>query len=163
MRNLLFIATLSLFASASPAEALICNIIGGCDCTVTASDVDFGSFSPLNGAQTAQGEITVDCTGVLDVLPALAVKIGPGQWGSVSARKMRTSGGHELSYNLYGNSQHSIIWGDGTGGTSAYVVSGGLLTLGHWRVTQTIYGLASPTVATRPGAYNDLVTVRIDW
>lgn len=105
----------------------------------------------------------VDCTGVIDVAPAISVRLNAGQNGTIAARRMRSAGGDLLGYNLYTNDSHSVVWGDGTSGSTAVNVSGGLLHLGHWQVTRTVHGLAAPLVTTRPGSYSDQVVVRIDW
>lgn len=146
------------------AEALLCHVILGCSCTVTATDVSFGSFTPLAAApQYATGEVTIDCTGVIDLAPAVAVKLDDGQWGTFAARKLRASSGALIDYNIYTSAAYGTIWGDGTGGTSGAVVSGGLLALGHWTASRTMFARAAPTATTQPGAYADLIVVRIDW
>ena len=85
-----------------------------------------------------------------------------GTWGTINARKMRAGAGDPLDYNIYTSSQHNVIWGNDTSGT-AVVASGGLLALGHWNVTRTVYGRVAPSPATKPGEYSDTVVVRIDW
>lgn len=146
------------------ADALLCHPILGCTCSVTASDIDFGDFTPFAGAQDAVGEIEVDCTGVIDVAPTILTQLDDGVWGTFAARKMRSAiGGHDLNYNLYTTNQHTIIAGDGTSGSAAIWISGGLVTLGRWRRTRSVYARATPTTATRPGEYSDTVVVRIVW
>lgn len=146
------------------AEALLCNPILGCTCSVTASDIDFADFTPFAGAQDAVGEIEVDCTGVIDVAPTILTQLDDGVWGTFATRKMRSAvGNYELNYNLYTTNQHNIIAGDGTNGTAAIWISGGLITLGRWRRTRSIYARTTPTTATRPGEYSDTVVVRIVW
>ncbi len=158
----LFVAAF-LFALTTPAQALLCTPILGCACTVTASDLDFGALDPLSGAQIAVGEVSVDCTGVIDVAPSVVTTLNAGQWGAISARKLRDASGNLLNYNIYTNAQHSIVWGDGTGGSASVSISGGLVTLGHWTVSRSMYGRVTPTAATKPGAYSDTVMVRIVW
>lgn len=162
MRLALFVLALAALWP-RPAEALLCHALLGCSCDVGVTDVDFGAFSPFDGAQEAEGEISVDCTGIIETAPTIAVRLNQGQWGSVSARKMHASGNHLLDYGLYTSDQHTTVWGDGTSGSTALVLSGGLLGLGHWRVSRTVFGLTTPTVTTRPGDYSDTVIVRIDW
>lgn len=148
--------------SAPRAEALLCTPVLGCTCSVTASDIVFDAFTPFEGAQDAVGQIEVDCTGVVDVAPAVVTQLDDGEWGSFSLRRMRNQHGDLLGYNLYTTSQHNTIWGSG-GGFPSVTINGGVLTLGHWRVTRTVYARATPTVTTRPGAYSDTVVVRIVW
>lgn len=157
--RVLFLA-LAMASMAPDADALLCIPILGCTCTVTASDLDFESFDPLSGTQTAEGQVEVDCTGVIDVAPSVTTTLSAGQSGSVSARKMRSGPSNELAYNIYTTNQHTSVWGTGVAGVS---VSGGLITLGHWRASRTMHGLAAPTPATKPGAYSDTIIVRIVW
>lgn len=158
---------LSLFAlcvtwlAAPPADALICSL-GGCSCNVTATPIRFDNLNPLNGTQPAQGEVTVDCTGVAELFPSMLVRLQSGLYGTISARKMRSPAGDLLDYNLYTTSQGGIVWGNGTIG-STVTVNGGLLAIGHWTVNRAVYATVSPTIATKPGVYTDTVAVRIDW
>ena len=78
-------------------------------------------------------------------------------------RRMRDGAGDLLNYNLYTTGLYSTIWGDGTGTSVAQTVSGGLLSLGHWSASQTVYGQVAPSVTTMPGSYAYAVVVRIDW
>ncbi|MET0182193.1 MAG: spore coat protein U domain-containing protein [Caulobacterales bacterium] len=157
------LSLLTMIACAAPADALLCTPILGCDCTVTASDLDFDAFTPFAGAQNAEGEIQVNCTGVVDVAPSISVRINKGVWGTIPARKMHAASGDLLSYNIYTTSARNVIWGDGTGGSAIVNVSGGLLTLGSWSVSRIVYGRVTPTNVTQPGDYSDQVVVRIDW
>ncbi|MCA8886441.1 MAG: spore coat U domain-containing protein [Hyphomonadaceae bacterium] len=146
---------------APPADALICSL-GGCSCDVSATQIQFNGLNPLAGAQSSQGEITVDCTGVAELAPTMLVSLQGGLYGSINARKMQSGAGDLLNYNLYTTSQASVVWGNGTTG-STVTVSGGLLAIGHWSVNRSVYAVVSPTVATKPGVYTDTVVVRIDW
>jgi spore coat protein U-like protein len=150
-------------SGACDAAALLCTPILGCTCTVTASDIEFGAFAPNTGTQDATGQIAVDCTGVIDVAPSVQTRLGTGQWGTFAARKMRSGGGDLLDYNIYTTSQHNVVWGDGSGGSAVVNVSGGLLSLGRWTATRTMFARAAPAPATKPGAYADTVVVRIVW
>lgn len=148
--------------AAKPADALVCGIFG-CTCNVSATTLDFGNINPLAGADTAEGEVTVDCTGLAELFPSILVRMQAGQHGAISARKMRATSGDLLDYNIYTTDQYGTVWGNGTTGGQPVSVSGGLLALGHWTVQRTVHGVVSPTTATRPGAYTDTVVIRIDW
>lgn len=146
---------------AAPADALVCGILG-CSCNVTATPLDFDNISPLDGAQDSEGEVTIDCTGLAELFPSMLVRIQAGTHGSIAARKMRSPAGDLLDYNIYTTDTRNVVWGNGTTG-SPVNVSGGILALGHWTVSRSVYGRVTPTVATRPGHYADTVVVRIDW
>lgn len=164
MRRALY--TIALFfglGASAPAHALLCTPLLGCSCTVTASDIDFGALTPQAGAQDAVGEISVDCTGVIDLAPSVLTRLDDGQWGTFAPRKMRSGGGDLLDYNIYTTSQHNVVWGNGTGGSSTVTISGGLLSLGHWTASRTMFARVVPLATTEPGAYADTVVVRIEW
>lgn len=164
MKLILFILAFIAFFAPQRAEALLCTPILGCTCTVTASDIDFGDFTPFAGPQDAIGQVEVDCTGVVDVAPSVPLRLDDGLWGNFTMRKMRTdTGGHELNYNIYTTNQHNVVLGDGTAGSVATSINGGLITLGRWRRSTTVFARATPTVTTRPGDYSDTVVVRIVW
>ena len=146
------------------AEALLCHPLLGCSCTVTATDIAFGGLTPLSGApQYATGEAVVDCTGVIDLAPSVAVKLSSGQGASYATRQLRAAGADAIDYNIYTTSQHNVVWGDGTGGSASVAVSGGLLSLGHWNVSRTMHARATPSPTAQPGVYTDSIVVRIDW
>lgn len=162
--NRLVLACLTIFvvfAAAPRADALICSL-GGCSCDVSATTLAFGNINPLSGSQTAEGEITVDCTGLAELFPTMLVRMQSGTNGAISARKMKSAAGDLLDYNIYTLATGGSVWGNGTTG-STVVVSGGLLALGRWSVTRRVYGVVAPTTSTRPGNYSDSVVVRIDW
>jgi spore coat protein U-like protein len=76
---------------------------------------------------------------------------------------MQNAGNDRLHYNIYNSALHTTIVGEGAGGYPAIVISGGILSLGNWSATATLYGLAPADPAQKTGAYSDTVTVRIDW
>ena len=61
------------------------------------------------------GSVAVQCT--IGILPSFQVALSTGGSGSYATRKM-SNGTDTLSYNLYTDAGHTIIWGDGSGGTS---------------------------------------------
>lgn len=163
MRRLLALAFVIFAGSAAPAHALLCTAIIGCTCNVVASNITFDNLSPLAGQQNASGMVSVDCTNVIDVAPAVIVRIDDGIWGTMAARKVRNAAGETIDYNIYTTNQYNVIWGDLTGGASNITISGGLLSIGHWTASREMFGRMSPTVTTKPGDYSDTVVVRIIW
>jgi spore coat protein U-like protein len=149
------------FAAAPSADALVCGVLG-CTCNVSATTLDFGDINPLEGAQSAEGEVTVDCTGIAELFPSILVRMQSGLHGTISARKMRAANGDLLNYNIYTTDQYGTVWGNGTTGLPVNV-SGGVLAVGHWTVDRAVHAVVTPTTATRPGNYSDTVIVRIDW
>lgn len=158
------IACLTPFATLAPtpANALLCTPILGCTCSVSATTLAF-SMQPLNNTTTdSTADITVSCTGVLDALPSVAASFTTGQSGLFSDRIMN-DGVRQLHYNFYTDSNRTLIAGNGVGGTSALTISGGLITLGAWSRSATLYGRIPAAPLTVPGNYADSITVRIDY
>lgn len=126
--------------------------------------MNFGSINPLlNTATTAQSDVSISCTGVIDVAPIVYARIGGGTYGTVGNRRMQSAAGHQLDYNIYSSSNYTTVLGQGTGGYPMLAISGGLLSLGNWNATVTMHGRIPPTATARPGDYSDTVVVRIDW
>jgi len=148
--------------TASPAGALGCVL--ACSCDVVASDIEFGAFNPLlGGTHDAEGEIDIDCTGLLSIGAGVVVQLDDGQWGTFSTRKMRSAAGDLLNYNIYTSAARTSVWGDGTLGSVSLTVAGGLISLGHWSATRGLYGRMNLTPAAKPGEYEDVVVVRVIW
>ncbi|MGE0830563.1 MAG: spore coat U domain-containing protein [Hyphomonadaceae bacterium] len=163
MRPFLFAALcLAALGVTTPANALLCGILG-CSCTVTGTAVAFSEIAPFdNTATDAEGDVTVHCTGLAELFPSIVVKANAGEWGTIANRKMRADGGVLLSYNLYTDSNHQTIWGDGNG-YAGRTFNGGTVSVGSWTRTRTMYGLVPATPLATPGVYTDHVTLRIDW
>src|SRR5687767_14576088 len=138
---LVAIATLSAAAAASAA------------CTIASTSVAFGSYDPLSGAPLdSAGSVTWSCAA------ATAVTIALDRGGAPSfAPRQMTSGANVCSYNLYLDAPRSIVWGDGTAGTSLYSGSGA------GPVTVPVYGRVSAQPTLVAGSYADTVIVTISF
>ena len=127
-------------------------------CTISTTSMAFGTydvFSPSDVTSTAT--ITYRCTGgAKDVF----ITLGKGQSVTFSPRTM-TAGTNVLSYNLYQNAAFSVIWGDGTGGSQAYVTSG--KTPNNTDFFVTIYGKVPALQDASAGSYTDTVVATIDF
>jgi spore coat protein U-like protein len=132
-------------------------------CTVTASAVAFGTYTPLTTAPST-GTITVSCGGVLlGGTAAVTVGLSAGASGSFAVRQMR-SGTNTLSYNLYTTVANNVVWGDGSGGSSVVNLSVTVPPLfGTGQASATVYGLV-PSQDPAPGAaYTDNITVTVSY
>ncbi len=121
------------------------------DCTVSASGVVFGSYDVFNpGALDGAGNINVSC----DPVTGFTVKLSSGG-GSYAQREMTGTSG-VLDYNLYTNASRSIVWGDGTGGTS---VGGGTGD----NVNLPVYGRIPAGQNLPAGSYGDTIVVTVEF
>lgn len=134
-------------------------ILNSCD--VSASGVSF-SYDPSNPSPTVStGTVIVSCFGILGG-GLFEVWLSTGQSGSYTARIMN-KGADTLSYNLYTNSGHTTVWGDGTGGTGFQSVNClPLLCLGLPNVF-TVYGRIPAQQNVPAGTYSDTITVTVSF
>ncbi len=132
-------------------------------CTVSAAGVQFGSYDPTaSGPTDAQGSVTLNCS----LLPGLglgpySVALGAGMGGSIAARGMR-SGAFIIPYQLYSDGARTVIWGDGTGGSSAVSSNSSVFILGG-SLQLTVYGRIGAGIAAAPGTYSDTVVVTLNY
>jgi spore coat protein U-like protein len=126
-------------------------------CNVAATTLNFGTYDPASGtALTGSSTVNVFCTSGTPYTTALNVGTGGG---SFTTRAV-ASGGNTLNYNLYRDSAHSQVWGDGTGST--FTVSGtgsGLLTANPL----TVYGQMPTAQDQPPGTYTSTITVTVTF
>jgi spore coat protein U-like protein len=110
-----------------------------------------GDATPLD----VTGQIGVRCTGTAGTFVA---KISPGGSGTFAQRQM-ISGPFQLNYNFYLNPSHTVVFGDGTGGSQT---SGGTKpSSGQQNFTLPVYGRVFPGQSVGAGAYSDNVLVTI--
>jgi spore coat protein U-like protein len=90
-----------------------------------ASVMAFGTYDSMNDTPLdVQGRVSYRCTphggsGGAQRGP-LVVQISMTQGHSASFNRYMFGNRDRLRYNLYLDSQHSRVWGDGTGGSSIY-------------------------------------------
>jgi spore coat protein U-like protein len=145
-------AALALFCG--PAQAII---LGGC--TASAGNVAFGAYDPLAPvALSSTATITVTCTLVITASP-ISIALSQGLSNSYAIRTMM-SGTDTLNYNLYQDAAHTIIWGDGTGGST---LDNDKVTPGKPSVSATVYGLLPASQDVAAGNYLDTITVTVNY
>jgi len=125
-------------------------------CTVSATPVAFGVYPPFSVAPTTStGTTTVHCVaGAASIVIALSTG-----GGSTYANRRMSNGASNLTYQLYSDAAHTMIWGDGTAGTvtvSAHVAS-------NSTNNYTVYGQIPALQGVRPGAYTDTITVTVTY
>jgi spore coat protein U-like protein len=148
-------ASLALTALAAllctPAHALVTS------CTVTATSVAFGVYTPLTAASST-GTLSLSCFVALS--SPVVISLTSGSSNTFTQRTM-TSGANTLGYNLYIDAAHMIVWGDGTGGSTTDTVT---VVPGLPSITNvTVYGLV-PSQDPAPGSYTDaIITVSVSY
>jgi spore coat protein U-like protein len=76
----------------------------------------FSALSNTNGV----GSLNVNCNG--GGASSFVVTLSTGQSNSYAVRVMK-NGGNSLNYNLYTSAARTVIWGDGSGGSSVMTAS----------------------------------------
>ena len=89
------------------------------NCLFSVSNLDFGAYrSPYQYTDVlSTGNISVTCDN-LSTGNALSIKLYQGQ--SSSYNRYLTNSKDNLYYNLFLDSARSVLWGDGSSGTTAY-------------------------------------------
>ncbi len=82
-------------------------------CTGNASNLNFGSISPVAGmTASVSSTITISCSGFPLALPVRAcVNLGTGSGGTTYAPRVALNGASGLQYNLYVDSAAATVWG----------------------------------------------------
>ena len=149
-RRLATIAALAV-AAAQPAVATAGS------CTVTAvMPVAFGGYDVFDSAPVVStGSISFEC---VDLAPTDTVRIDL-DGGSARSFASRTliGAGFKLAYNLYLDAARSLVWGDGTRGSTSY----GPVQPGAGINTVIMYGQIPAGQHVGAGGYADTVTVTV--
>lgn len=121
-------------------------------CTVDPQDLSLGDYDPFAVvSQDAVSNVSVRC----DTATSFVVTLGPGN-GSYVMRRM-TGGSQALLYNLFLDPSRTMVWGDGSNGSSV--------------LNQTSVGGDFPVYASalagqsalRPGPYTDVISVTVTY
>jgi spore coat protein U-like protein len=122
-------------------------------CTITLVNVAFADYDVFTNAATkSTGKVKVKCTSGTNY----TISLSPGS-GTLTARVM-TGGGNQLDYNLFTDSTHLTVWGDGTSGS--VTVSG---TGTGSNTAYTVYGLIPAKQNVPAGSYSDTITVTVTY
>lgn len=141
--------------------------VAALNCTVSSSGMSFGVYTPLAPSPLdVTGSISVNCTRFIFDPTSIAytVALSSGGGGSFTPRVLTTSGG-VLNYNLYTNAAHSIVWGDGGGGSQT--VNGTVAFRNFFDFSQssieTIYGRIDAGQDAAAGSYGDSIVITVTY
>ena len=125
-------------------------------CSVAPTPVAFGTYSPFNLAPTdTAGTLRVSCD---TATVGYTLLLNPGGAGSYAPRRL-AEGAYTLAYNLYADALRTLVWGDGSGGTTT--VSGAFALPGA--IDHTVYGRLPARQNVGAGAYIDTITVTLNF
>jgi spore coat protein U-like protein len=131
-------------------------------CKVSTTNISFGAYNIFDTApRDSTGTITVQCPSARPgALSNVVIKMSTGGSGTFSNRQMIAAGGaYRLNYNIFTDPGRAMIWGDGSGGSSALSRTVDKAT--PW--TATFYGRIPARQNVTPGSYSDNVTVIIEF
>ena len=133
-------------------------------CTVSAGSVAFGIYDPLAlGPLDSTGTIQATCTSDRPPAVTYEIRLDTGQAGSFAPRAM-TSGGDQLTYNLYIDAARSAVWGDGSGATAVVTADYNLTPPGSTQTdSYTVYGRIPAAQVVTAGSYLDTITVTLEF
>ena len=133
-------------------------------CTLSATTLAFGDYSPRNPAVVSSvGTIRLTCTALLQVNVQYTITLSAGGGGSYGARRMTTGGAATtLAYQLYRDAAGTSVWGDGSAGTATVQGVESLVLLGSGR-TISVYGRLPARQNVAPGVYADTVMVTVTY
>lgn len=120
--------------SAAQKQTLNIAITVNYGCSLSVSDMDFGTINKVTGSETATANVTVNCTpGALYLL-----SFAPSTWTTTRSSAMSNPSNAKINFNMALNS----IWGIGSGATS-------------------INGQLAATPGAQTGAYKSVETLYV--
>lgn len=152
-------ARTALWAAALLCGAPLARAASITSCTVTATDVAFGTYTPLQAAGLlSTGTISISCTGVTG-RNTVTIDLSAGASGNYTTRTL-TAGANKLSYNLYQDAANTEIWGNGTGNSTE---ASATIRKATPTATLTVYGTVTANQDPAPGTYGDTITVSVNY
>lgn len=127
-------------------------------CTISATNHDFGIYTPSSLTDNINGTNTVTATCTLGVPYSIGLDAGIGTGATTASRKMTRAGGTELlEYSLYQSADRLVVLGN-TLGIDVITGLGTGLAIGH-----TVFGKITAGQNVPVGNYVDTVTATITF
>lgn len=148
IRLIKFGLTAALLSWAGSASAL---------CTVSTTPITFVNYdvfspAPLNTTAT----VTVSCDQAPPVDVTLSLGPSPTAGGFIPRMMRPAFGPDRMNYNIYTDAAGTVIFGDGTGGTSTIFLKNVKKTS---PVSVTLYGIIPPLQDLAIGSYGENLTL----
>lgn len=124
-------------------------------CAISSvSDVAFGTAGLLNAEIPATGSFQVQCSDDTDYMISLGTGTGTG---ATTAQRAMSDGTEAVTYSLYHDASHTLVWGEDSG-TDTLSASGTGSTQSY-----TVYGLVPVQTTPPAGDYSDTVIISVDY
>ncbi|MET3441077.1 spore coat protein U-like protein [Variovorax paradoxus] len=134
---------LGLYVGAGPSNAA--------QCTVSTTGLAFGAYAPFSTApNNSNGSVQITC----DAVASYSIALATG--GSGSFDRAMASGTYRLKYNVFTEPSRTIVWGDGTGGSSSVTGSGTAATI-------PLFGRIPARQNVGVGSYTDTLIVTVSY
>lgn len=135
------------------------DIAWGVSCRVFPFPMHFGAYDPFSPAPLKSiGSISIKCdeSGI-----GFRIRLDSGQNAvGFQPRRLKSVAGGVLDYNLFRDTAHTEIWGDGTSST---VVQDGVLNKTVKKPKFTVFGLIPAGQNVTPDIYTDSVLVTLEF
>jgi len=126
-------------------------------CSFTSvTSVSFGTYNVFSALPNASGVGSINVFCESGGGPSFVVTLSTGQSNTYSSRVMR-SGGNSLNYNLYTSAVRTVVWGDGTGGSSVMTAAKQSTT------TLSVFGQIPAGQDATVGTYTDNIIVIVSF
>lgn len=131
------------------------------NCRISTTPVNFGSYDVFSSyVQDSTGTIAISCNNPEKKPITIRVTLSAGGSGKFNPRQMRAASGTDrLNYYLFTDPSRTVIWGDGTGGSSS--VSSVINKDSSF--TSLVYGRILPGQNVGVGNYSDVLTATVIW
>ncbi|TFG92393.1 MAG: SCPU domain-containing protein [Syntrophobacterales bacterium] len=131
------------------------------NCRISTTPVNFGTYDVFSQTVLdSTGTVSVTCNNLEKRPMFIKVTLSAGNSGVFNPREMRsTSGQDRLKYYLFSDPSRTVVWGDGTGGSS--YVSAGVSRNSVFNAL--IYGRILPRQNVSVGTYSDVLTATVIW
>jgi len=125
-------------------------------CTIETRPLSFGTYDPLANADLdALAQVIYTCN---NQARKIRIEMTTGWSNQFSPRSMRATTTDQLDYNIYLDSTHQTIWGQGAYGTDVYYQNN---PPNGTPVVVPAYGRIFARQQPAPGNYSDILTVRV--
>lgn len=121
------------------------------NCLISTTDLNFGTVGLMEEDATAEASATITCTPDADY----SISMGDGLHADGDQRRMESSAGDYVTYDLYQDSSHSQAWGNTTGSDTVDGTASGTDTF-------EVYGVV-PVQSVPAGTYSDVITVTVTY
>lgn len=152
----LICAPTSSFAQTSTTADFTVQITIQAACQINSAGLlNFGTSGFITANVNATSQIVVQCTSTTPY--TLGLSAGAGTGATIANRLMTGPSGATVSYSLYRDSGHTLLWGN-TVGTDRQTGTG----TGAAQ-TYTVYGQVPAQTTPAPGVYTDTVRATLTY